>query len=290
MPDPLREALQQSAALPDSRPCEERLGWSALVMVAEAREIAYQDGATTTALSARYGVSVPAICGILERRGVPRRNASMAQRRHAVDHHAFDRPSPAADYWAGFLFADGTIVRRSGAPEIALVLSSRDDEHVGAFRDFLQSTHAIHRRSTNGAWGAHGCTRFSVRSGGLVEALDRLGYKQRPTGRLRRSADFWRGVVDGDGYVATDRLELVGDAVLLGHFATFVRGLVSTTATVKPHKSIYRVSLGGGTARRVIAALYDRPGPVLGRKHNAALNILNRAWAGSVVEVAHVAA
>ena len=114
-----------------------------------------------------------------------------------------------ARYWAGFLFADGTIVRRTGSPEVAVVLAEKDVAHVEKLRSFLGSDPAITRirkeQQRGNFGGASGTVRFSVRSERLVGRLEHAGMVANQ-GRvacveLAHSADFWRGVVDGDGWV-----------------------------------------------------------------------------------------
>jgi hypothetical protein len=55
---------------------------------------------------------------------------------------------------------------------------------------------------------------------------------------------------------------------------------VDTAASVRPHKSIYVLALGGGPASSAARLLYHDAEVALGRKHNAALNIAQRGVEG----------
>jgi hypothetical protein len=249
----------------------------------------YLAGATSNRLANDFGVSVQAVCQLLERRSVPRRDRIERHRKHSLDHSAFDSWTPLSSYWAGFLFADGTIIERSGSPELALVLSEIDKGHIEKFRSFLGSTHAISviSKTNQGKnfYGAKSAQRFSVRSARLVSRLREAGInsdgERTACPELVRSRDFWRGVVDGDGWIGygrSSRLEVVGNLELMAQFAEYVRHCCPLNgASVRSHKAIYRFSLCGRDAVAMMQILYVDAGASLLRKHNAAINVLSRA-------------
>lgn len=237
----------------------------------------YLGGTSSVEIAGALGVSCPAILGLLRRRSVPIRSMSECQRRLSYDNTAFAEITDDAAYWAGFLMADGSVVGN----EIALVLSTKDQDHVEKFRSFLRSDHALIDTR-------HSTIRFSIRCEKLVSDLSRFGVVARKTHTANamlvdNNLHFWRGVVDGDGCLGVSRrgnshlprLELVGAKSLLLQFSDFVRQTSpGCTATVRPHKSIYRVGLIGRHAGNVINKLYSCEGVALTRKANAALNIL----------------
>ena len=94
------------------------------------------------------------------------------------------------------------------------------------------------------------------------------------------SRDFWRGIVDADGCLAIVQkkypmLSLCGHCRLLEQFLTFANGVCGTKATVRPHKSIYSVQIGGLTGRKVIDCLYSEACVVLDRKAKKASDLLH---------------
>jgi hypothetical protein len=204
-------------------------------------------------------------------------------------HDALDLLTPDALYWCGFLFADGTIVTRTGSPEVALALSERDRAHIEKFRAFLGSTHAITtiRRHAN-PFGDTGVSRFSVRSAPLAARLKELGMRVGPVAdELARSHHFWRGVVDGDGYIGISgghaQFKLVGTAWLLESFRGFlVAEDVACRISVRPHKTIHVVGSTWGGAARIVRRLYADAPTSLERKANAARTI-ERLAAGPAV-------
>src|SRR3990172_2080360 len=218
----------------------------------------YVAGESSGALAASFGVSATAVCALMRRRGVSARSPRDRHKRCSLDERAFDNWTPAAAYWAGFLFADGSVDRSRRS--ITLRLAARDGAHVARFRDFLGSSHSItvvegwRQRGTDGH-------QLSIRSPSLVARLSNAGMTagcpRRACPDLAASRDFWRGVVDGDGHVAirenAARLELVGNRDLLDQFLAFVcRHAPGCRATVLPHKTIFRVGLRGKYASVIL--------------------------------------
>jgi len=252
----------------------------------------YVTGLSSPTIAKKHNVSSVAICGLLERRGIARRSQSLAQKKRTLREDVFDNLTDVVSYWVGFLFADGGIFKRSGSPSLTLRLSGRDRIHVEKFRCFLGSSHKIvyipvpHYRDS---WsGSKDSCQLSIRSTRLVERLEELGLvsklKSAAILSLCQSRDFWRGVVDGDGCIGAltgrkshlARLELVGGEPLLQQFVNYVHTVVpNTTVSVRPHKTIYKVSMSGSTARQMILTLYSNACVVLDRKGNTARNILD---------------
>lgn len=240
----------------------------------------YLAGAPSNAIAVSLGVSPEAVRGILKRRGVALRSQREAQAKRAVCHDAFRVLTADASYWCGFFAADGTIVGRTdGSPEIALHIAQRDREHVEAFRSFLGSTHAIVQTAPGkGTYeGSTGGVRLSVRSAPLAARLAELGVKRGPLSPdLAVSRDFWRGAVDGDGYIGVSsgvaQFKLVGQRWLIQEFCDYVTRL-GLRLSALPHRSIYVAATTGRGAETIICHLYDVSDFGLTRKVNAARNI-----------------
>jgi hypothetical protein len=256
----------------------------------------YQSGMSCTNLANHYGVSTAAIYGLLKRRGVVFRNASESQKKCQLDESVFDIITPESAYWAGFLFADGTIIERGGSPEVALVLSERDREHVVNFQKFLGSSHKIldvkpqikSKRKTKTA------VRLCVRSIQIASALKRFGFAKHlgsiAIPELANCRHFWRGVIDGDGCIGfmsgnkshCARIELVGGFPLLSQFVDFIHNnFPKSKVSIRPHKTIFRAGMSCTPAKKLIEILYTDSPISLKRKLNAAINILAQATAGA---------
>ncbi|MFI5487794.1 hypothetical protein ACIBXA_19930 [Micromonospora echinaurantiaca] len=204
---------------------------------------------------------------------------------HTLREDAFDRLTPEACYWIGFLFADGSVCYRQGhKPQISVGLAARDRDHLVALRNFLGSTSAISEPTPE----RQAC-QFSVRSFQLCDRLLSLGrYDDRVDDALRASRDFWRGVTDGDGSIGSykrssssirclSQFRLVGRRPVLEAFAAFLRMHRIDGPTVRPHKSIYCIGTTGRSAEKIIGLLYEGATAALKRKAEAAAGILAAA-------------
>lgn len=254
-------------------------------------------------IARRLGASPSHIKAVLDRRGVQARPLTEAMRKHSFDEAAFDSPAgPEVMYWVGMMFTDGTVNdRREWSPSIALRLAEGDRAHVEAFRVFLRGTQPVYRvervvRLPNGQPKHSVCYGLTVTSSRLAAALGRFGVLPRKSedaaacfrGGAERSADAWRGAVDGDGTIGLYRdaadpsvlrasLSVLGTFTLARQFADFVRPLVPKYRGAPcREKGLWKLCLTGGSAMPVIRALYGHGGPALARKAAIAATILGR--------------
>jgi hypothetical protein len=238
-------------------------------------EAALRDGEPYATLSLRCGLSVYA----LRTRRWRLRIARRGNRLYPLNEAAFALPlSPAAEYWAGMLITDGCV--SDGVIKIAL--AEVDERHLAEFRAWIGGP-PLRREGKAAAfvWAA-----FSRR---LEADLGALGIVARKTASaaaehiLAASPDFWRGVIDGDGWISKrgvnrDSLRLYGAQPLLQQFSDW-HGHIGPAVR---HRTIFMVRLEGERARDVLRRLYLRDGPALARKRQRALDAINNPRAGKL--------
>lgn len=236
----------------------------------------YVAGESIAILAASYGIAESSVRALLRRRGVWRKPTP-----HTLRHDAFDKLTPDASYWAGFLFADGSVSYREGhLPQISVGLAERDREHLYELRAFLGSTSSISVNQVR-----RSC-QFSVRSEHLADRLCALGrYSESISVDLATSRDFWRGVSDGDGSIGAyqrrkgegplrAQFRVVGRMPLLDAFVGFLRTHGVDGLSVRPHKTIYNVGTTGGPALKIIELLYGGATTSLARKAEMAKGLI----------------
>lgn len=164
----------------------------------------YTDGWSLSRIGRRFRVAKNVVGRALRRRRVQLRAHT---RTYTLNEAAFDGTSEEAAYFAGLLFADGCVSDRG---ELSLSLSRDDGVMVERFREFLGSSHPI--RVIPGAVPSHGEKHIlKVRSARLVAALARLGIGPRKSAVatapavMRCNPAWWRGCIDGDGWVGLSR-------------------------------------------------------------------------------------
>jgi len=238
----------------------------------------YLSGKSTAQLGKEFGLSQTWIAERLRKMHTKMRPAK-PYKQYSVDHTVFSTPlSEEAQYWLGFLLTDGSVVYPKGGnflPKISLELQARDKSQVELFQDFIRSTYPLYYNKHVDAW------RVCVASVELANVLAPYGFVQRKTRTvvvaldLLNSRHFWRGVIDGDGWIAEDgSFEVVSASVkFLQQFVQYVLtvspsrdnrdGTVrATQLNVKTRKDgNFRVGTRSGTGYRLLTELYQ-PGDV----------------------------
>lgn len=236
----------------------------------------YKSGESSGSIGDDLGFSRRGVLNVLSRHGVDTRSQKEAQREYAVNHNAFDEVTPESAYWVGFLMADGFVTdTKDGSPFVGVTLAEKDRNHLVNLRDFLESTHPI-KEQQGDSYSEGLAYRFGVYSQSLADDLAEYGVLPRKSDDtkvriLDDNRHFWRGVVDGDGYVrhgtgSEARVELVGAKPLLQQYSSFCTARIGSDLSVRPHKSIWRVGCSWGTAEHLLSLLYQDQDVCLDRK------------------------
>ncbi len=247
---------------------------------------AYQSGLTMRAAGNRFGWSEWACEEALKAAGVARR--SRGGRIYAVNERFFSRvDSEEKAYWLGFITADGSVLDRG---MLQVGLHFRDGTHLKKLGLSLGAGHPVREQFQTGGFGgrAH-LAKLTVHSVKLVADLKALGVIPRkslvaapweggPRWLLRH---YWRGLVDGDGWVCQDRhgywhVGLCGSFGIVDGFCHFIE-----RETGWPYKcplrakSIWSTSYNGlQLAREVTTLLYGVAMVALERKMAAASQLM----------------
>lgn len=216
-----------------------------------------------------------------------------------LDHAVFDALTPESLYWSGFLFSDGWVHQDDyGSPALGCCLGEKDLAHLEKLRDFTKSTHAISRRVCKATTMTVGgktynvrervCFDWRVRSTPIYTALRARGMVKKrtrlPVKELASSRDFFRGNIDGDGWLGTKAddagvispyIGLSGQIPILESFKAFLYANHLTVPNIIPTDSgIWKVQIAGAGADDIIRLLYADPAAVLDRKNVRAQAII----------------
>lgn len=217
-------------------------------------------------------------------KGVRRRRGDAApQTIKTLNRDAFKTETDESAYWIGFLITDGCILRRkTGSAHIVLALAHRDIDHLIKFQKFLGSNHKItHVKKTN-------ADRLAVTSDEIADTLEKYGvvprksYTAKVIG-LEFNRHFWRGVIDGDGYIGLyrcrksrlPRIGLVGSRYLLHQFKDFAVTVVPRLRSdLQSNRNIFKIDFNGNAAGELVKYLYSDCATFLDRKRARALQII----------------
>lgn len=135
------------------------------------------------------------------------------------DYDFFSRRNPITAYWAGFGFADGCVTRQKHGIRFHVIMSTKDAVHI---EDFAKTIHfPVDKIMKNKKDTARTIQLSMIHRASAFEDLNYWGIVERksynfiePKVSFEMLPHFLRGWFDGDGYVNTRRLEVVGN-----HFA-----------------------------------------------------------------------
>ncbi len=262
----------------------------------------YSQGWAINTLAREFHLHRDTITNLLVENNTPidRRRFRKLQEARAGWEEAFSKPTASALYWAGFLMADGSIVRSKGEPCVQCRIGLRDIDHIRALCDFVGRG----KPQMAKAKGQVPLVGWRVISQLMANDLARWGIfpgKGRlndaaPKGQARISVDFWRGMIDGDGSIRmsgrSPQVQLTGRRGISEAFIEFVeanlklhllRRYDSTTKRYLRKLRIYEYPEGGGTkvilngqnAVALCELLYSEAsdGLYLRRKREAAIQI-----------------
>lgn len=162
-------------------------------------------------------------------------------------------------YWIGYFRADGSIHRDSAR------FSQKEQSTVQSLKDYCQAPANVHFTNKVSNYGPNP-TYILYLSTKLARCLKDLGVKAELRPDLYDSLHFWRGLVDGDGSLAWQKigsrrypyLSCCGVEKDMTLFAEFI----AKTLTVTPPKLSFKgntayINLSGEKARRMIQTLYE---------------------------------
>lgn len=218
-----------------------------------------------------------------------------------VRSEAFDILTPEALYWIGFLYADGSIEKN--VPTVGVALAEVDKGHLEKFNQFLGGglniTDVTPKKESSGLKGqtTFGGRMFRVKVADrkLYERLEELGFTSNktydiiPHEELKHSRDFWRGVIDGDGWLtycktkgdyikdsnakiySYPRIGLCGNKSTIDSFIGFVKNheIITKSSTKKAPREneLYSMDSTGKPALEIMNLLYKDSTVYLDRKY-----------------------
>lgn len=132
----------------------------------------------------------------------------MGNRKYLLNHNFFSTPNEENCYWAGFIAADGHLVKNT----LQINLSIKDIQHLEKFLKSIQYTGSIHQYKN----GGHPCASLRITSKSIVQDLNNIfnipsGNKNKRLLPLKNFSDinllaFIKGYIDGDGWVGRNKI------------------------------------------------------------------------------------
>jgi len=245
-------------------------------------------GATITELAKENGYGVVPLWNAFKRYGYKTKSIQETNS-YPINSHCFDEINDDSAYWLGFLMADGSNCKRNRG--FYLTVAEKDSAQLDKIKEFTGYQGPVYHREVKSGYtvGVKYCT---IRIGNPIvsAAISKWGIVPKKTFVAKAHSDlvlnrhFWRGVIDGDGHISrADKcvtVNLCGSLYLVNQFSDFVEHLTGEKVEVKPHKSIFILTLNGNKARRILRELYIGCKYFLDRKMALAQHHLNNIPGG----------
>ncbi|KKN70860.1 hypothetical protein LCGC14_0426430 [marine sediment metagenome] len=227
----------------------------------------YEGGMSARQLGFEYKVADVTITFLLKRRGVFIRNRSNAKRTNQIKEDIFDIITEESAYWIGFILADGNVYHPpKRSKQLNIGLAERDWEHLEQFKKFVGSNKKLYYNN--------GGVFLSIYSNKIVEKLVEYDIVPRKSKIakvpyiLKNNRHFWRGMIDGDGWVGKRMLGLCGTLNIITHFKIFICNLSVEIPDVAiiPKTGCYECRYQGGYVDKLLSAIYPSNSIGLDRK------------------------
>lgn len=235
----------------------------------------YRQGVSFSGITKETGRSAATITRVLRASAVLSR-PRCGVRQYQLDESAFERDTPESRYWIGFILADGCVSLGQRKGQITITLCAADAAHIASFCRFVASDCPVRTRRFASNYGDSEAATITINSKAIARSLIARGIPPRktkcavPPTYLANDIDFWRGVVDGDGWLSYGRdrhggwyvnLGVCGTKAVCEGFASFAARLVGGPTRgdrygVLPIKSIWRTKVAGLQAIRLVERLY----------------------------------
>ncbi len=243
-------------------------------------------------LESLYGkVSVFEICKLLsrDRKSINKKamklklkgNSSLSKKRYNINYNYFSQPNNVNSYWAGFIAADGHILKKENSVKIAL--SIKDENHLYQFKNDIQFDGPIQRYKEKriGRGGVqsilniHGVEQwkkdlynnFNIPCG---QKTDILCYP--PLKDLNLIWSYIIGYIDGDGCISFHknkyiRVEVVGTFNIVSWVKHYFDEITKRYENkIYEHDGLYRYATSGRYAKSIIKHCNGVSVPKMNRK------------------------
>jgi hypothetical protein len=248
----------------------------------------YRNGVPGMKIAIQIGREFKWVYRFLEEAGVKRRNPSDAKRKWKLDQDVFEDAEhfPEAAYWVGFLMADGSIgVGGETSGTVRLRLHEKDADQIEKFRKFLGTDKPVSYELGRGfSKPGSRLVGLGITSRKMVNDLSTYGVVPRKSKTaevkvLESNRHFWRGMVDGDGWIFVRKdglpvIGLTGSLNIVKQFVSFVASTSGKTPSINPNHSIWRAAVSGKVAVALVKVLYGNCGMALTRKLSTATRII----------------
>lgn len=250
--------------------------------------VRYRNGEDKESIAACMHVNYDRLCDLFRVENIENRRLDFE-----LNHNAFSIITSESAYWIGFLAADGNVAKEHNY--ISVKLQTSDIGHLRKLAKFVNSKNKIAAQITNTKFiaghqvKANALFTHSLRftSGQMIKDLANHNVVPnktdicKPSESFKFNRDYWRGCIDGDGWVGYSSkynrhdIGFCGTYDMVQGFLEYVQTFAITNAKPSKDGSIYKIRFQHSLARQIITHLYQDATIYLDRKYEIAKGVLN---------------
>jgi hypothetical protein len=253
----------------------------------------YLQGKSSVMLQKEYKISPDTVLKLVRSRGYTPRTFTEAYTKYTFNHNFFENiDTEAKAYFLGFMVADGHV----GTKEVILDLGTKDRHIIEEFVTSIEGNNKIADKQCKSNFNTIEkpicyMSRLNLRSDKMIADLNNLGLTRNKTydviiPKVKKELErhFWRGVMDGDGYVSVHgKIYTTLEVGICGHintvtaFSEFLKRNNIKSTKIFPDHSIFAVRVSGSKyALKFLDLIYKDSDPklCLKRKHEKYLEYL----------------
>lgn len=245
----------------------------------------YADGLSSVKLKSLFKYGHITILNAVRRQGIKIRTNTENKTKYTFNHNFFNKiDTERKAYWLGYILADGCVSHK----ELILCASLKDIEIGNNFLKDIECNNTLKDGFSKGFGVLSKVFRISFRSDMILQDLLNLGIAPKKSNTVKPPLidknllkHFWRGVLDGDGWVSTYlqkpksikkgkpfnclEIGICGNKFIMEGFSTYLDSL-GIIHKIMPDKSIWRIKLSGKKAVILGNELYSDCNICLSRK------------------------
>lgn len=189
-------------------------------------------------------------------------------------------------YWLGFIYADGCVYKN----RLTIGLNKKDINHLYKFCDFIQYDRDKVKIIKSGLSIVYIISKKLISDLYKYGIVPRKSYinLQPPNIDKRFECSFWRGVLDGDGWLTKNEMGICGSEKTCVGFMNYVKNLIDTKETVRingKNSTNKKFKIGGSKNIKLIAnSLYGDALIYLDRKYNTYLSLPTLKYKKQIVK------
>lgn len=237
----------------------------------------YEGGKSTTKLAKEFNVEDATISSLLHKH-IKLRTRGDSNRKYTLNYDAFAEMTPESSYWAGFLMADGNISYKANNHDVLFVeLAIIDYEHLEKFRTFLGTDKEIYTRKRISYGKEREFCRLEISCKKILDDLNKnfgltpnKSFTAKTTDQMILNRDFWRGMIEGDGWLCKKKLftiGLIGALPIMQQYQKFLQHHFNKEFKIFPKETIYCVVTHDNTSKKLAKILYENTSLYLTRKY-----------------------